>query len=80
LAVTDANLMLGRLIPDFFPKIFGKSESEPLDIEASRAQFEKVAEEINASHDGELSLDDIVYGCVFPIAMPQHRCSRFWVP
>ena len=80
MAVTDANLMLGRLIPDLFPKIFGKSESEPLDIEASRAQFEKVAKEINASHDGELSLDDIVYGCVFLIAMPRYRCSRFWVP
>ena len=27
LAITDANLMLGRLIPEFFPKIFGKDKS-----------------------------------------------------
>ncbi|KAG6919707.1 hypothetical protein DXG01_002653 [Tephrocybe rancida] len=64
LAVTDANLILGRLIPDYFPKIFGKSEKEPLDVEASRVAFEKVTAEINASHDGELSVDEIVYGFV----------------
>jgi N-methylhydantoinase A/oxoprolinase/acetone carboxylase beta subunit len=63
LAVTDANLLLGRLIPDLFPKIFGKSEKEPLDVEASRSLFEKVAKEINESHEKYLSLDEIVYGC-----------------
>jgi len=63
LAVTDANLMLGRLVPDYFPKIFGKSEKEPLDIEASRSAFEKLAEDINAGQDKKLSLDEIVYGC-----------------
>lgn len=62
LAVTDANLMLGRLIPDYFPKIFGKTEKEPLDIDASKVLFEKVAEEINASHEKKLSLDEIIYG------------------
>ena len=36
LAVTDANLLLGRLITDYFPKIFGKSEKEPLNIEVLR--------------------------------------------
>lgn len=64
LAVTDANLLLGRLIPDYFPKIFGKSEKEPLDSEASRVAFEKVAKEINESHEMNLGLDDIVYGFI----------------
>ncbi|KAG0701461.1 Hydantoinase/oxoprolinase-domain-containing protein [Suillus ampliporus] len=64
LAVTDANLLLGRLIPDYFPKIFGKSEKEPLDSEASRVAFEKVAKEINESHEMNLNLDDIVYGFI----------------
>jgi len=67
LAVTDANLLLGRLIPDYFPKIFGKSEKEPLDAVASRVAFEKVAVEINNSSNGngggkKLKLDEIVYG------------------
>jgi len=26
LSITDANLVLGRLIPEFFPKIFGPNE------------------------------------------------------
>jgi 5-oxoprolinase (ATP-hydrolysing) len=67
LAVTDANLLLGRLIPDYFPKIFGQSEKEPLDTCASRVAFEKVAKEINdSSHANgggtKLELDEIVYG------------------
>jgi hypothetical protein len=71
LAVTDANLLLGRLVPEYFPKIFGKTEKEPLDVEASRTAFEKLGEEINATQDKKLSLDDIVYGfvallCPFP--------------
>jgi 5-oxoprolinase (ATP-hydrolysing) len=32
LAVTDANLLLGRLLPEHFPKIFGPNEDSPLDI------------------------------------------------
>ena len=30
LAVTDANVMAGKLIPDFFPKIFGPAQDQPL--------------------------------------------------
>ena len=54
--------MLGRLIPDYFPKVFGKSEKEPLDFEASRMLFEKVTKEINTSREKKFSIDEIVYG------------------
>lgn len=47
LTVTDANLILGRLLPEYFPQIFGKTESEPLDLEASRVKFELLRKEIN---------------------------------
>lgn len=77
LAVTDANLLLGRLIPDYFPKIFGKSEKEPLDAEASESAFKKVVDEINASHDKTLSLDEIVYGLVVPLAYVVSLISIF---
>ncbi len=63
LAITDANLFLGRLVPEYFPKIFGKSAKEPLDVEATHRAFEELAKEINASIDGEKkTLDEIVYG------------------
>lgn len=60
--MTDANLLLGRIIPEYFPKIFGKSEKEPLDVDASRVLFEKVQEEINRESDKKLDLDEVVYG------------------
>ena len=31
LTVTDANVMLGRVLPDFFPRIFGPDSDQPLD-------------------------------------------------
>jgi 5-oxoprolinase (ATP-hydrolysing) len=64
LAVTDANLLLGRLIPDYFPKIFGPQEDQPLDLEASKKKFEEVAERINRESGKKLSLDEIVYGFI----------------
>lgn len=47
LAVTDANLILGYVIPDYFPSIFGPNEDQPLDINATRDEFKKLAEQIN---------------------------------
>jgi 5-oxoprolinase (ATP-hydrolysing) len=46
LAVTDANVMVGKLDPDFFPKIFGPAQNEPLDAVAVRQAFEALAREI----------------------------------
>ena len=64
MAVTDANLLLGRLIPQYFPKIFGKSENEPLDVDASRNAFEKLAQNINENSANEFTIDEIIYGYV----------------
>lgn len=47
LTVTDANLLLGRLLPEYFPKIFGPTEDLPLDRDVTRQQFEKLTEQIN---------------------------------
>ncbi|TIP14537.1 hydantoinase B/oxoprolinase family protein [Mesorhizobium sp.] len=46
LAVTDANVMLGKLQPDFFPAIFGPGQNEPLDVEVVRSKFAALAAEI----------------------------------
>ncbi len=62
--MTDANLILGRLIPDYFPKIFGKSAREPLDAHASRSVFEALAQDINQTYNKNIGLDEIVYGLV----------------
>src|SRR5712671_6539786 len=36
LAVTDANVMAGRLVGDYFPKIFGAAQDQPLDEQSVR--------------------------------------------
>jgi 5-oxoprolinase (ATP-hydrolysing) len=64
LTVTDANLFLGRLLPDFFPKIFGKNEDEGLDPEASKKLFEELTEEINSKTDKRMSADEVAYGFI----------------
>jgi len=69
LTITDANLFLGRLLPDFFPKIFGKNEDEGLDAEASEKLFKELAETINkevsgGNKDKEMSLDEVAYGFI----------------
>jgi len=46
LAVTDANVMLGKLQPDFFPAIFGPGQDQPLDAEIVRKKFTSLANEI----------------------------------
>ncbi|KAI0134206.1 hydantoinase B/oxoprolinase [Xylariales sp. AK1849] len=60
--VTDANLFLGRLLPDFFPKIFGKNEDEGLDLKASRKVIQELADQINEETGKNLSLDEVAYG------------------
>mmetsp|Transcript_16483 Transcript_16483/g.35896 ORF Transcript_16483/g.35896 Transcript_16483/m.35896 type:complete len:1053 (+) Transcript_16483:21-3179(+) len=42
LAVTDANLVLGRVIPGQFPNIFGPNEDQPLDSDGARVAFEEL--------------------------------------
>ncbi len=46
LAVTDANVMVGKLIPDFFPRIFGPGQNQPLDEAAVRHGFNNLAQKI----------------------------------
>lgn len=64
LAVSDANLYLGRLLPDYFPKIFGPNEDEPLDRKIVEEKFKQLADVINQSTGEQKSLDEIVYGFI----------------
>src|SRR6187401_3263829 len=59
LAVTDANVMVGKLIPDFFPKIFGPSQNLPLDAHAVRHAFNNLAQKVR-SKSGEAVADGFI--------------------
>ncbi|WP_437672290.1 hydantoinase B/oxoprolinase family protein [Sorangium sp. So ce131] len=49
LAVTDCNVMLGKIQPAFFPRVFGPGADQPLDAERVRAAFAALAAEIAAA-------------------------------
>ena len=46
LTVTDANVMLGRVQPEFFPRVFGPGGDQPLDAAVVRDRFGALAREI----------------------------------
>jgi 5-oxoprolinase (ATP-hydrolysing) len=60
LAVTDANVMVGKLIPDFFPKIFGPQQSEPLDAAIVREAFMAMAKDIGGGRSCEEVADGFI--------------------
>ncbi|XP_042898773.1 5-oxoprolinase [Parasteatoda tepidariorum] len=53
LTVTDANLCLGRLQPDYFPKIFGATEDLPLDKDGTIKAFEELSAEVSQFNDSQ---------------------------
>ncbi len=60
LAVTDANVMTGKLIPDYFPKIFGPAQDQPLDDISVREAFEALAREVGDGRGAEEVADGFI--------------------
>ena len=60
LTVTDANVMTGKLIPDFFPKIFGPAQDEPLDAAGVRAAFAALARDVGDGRTPEEVADGFI--------------------
>ena len=60
LTVTDANVMTGKLIPEFFPKIFGAKQDEALDAEAVREAFTELARDVDDRRSAEEVADGFI--------------------
>jgi len=60
LTVTDANVMLGKLEPAFFPAIFGPTQDQPLDATAVRSAFAQLAKDAG----GERTPEEVADGCI----------------
>lgn len=87
-AITDANLVLGRILPEFFPAIFGESEDQPLDADASFKALEKIAAEVNSQSkkkgQPEKSVDEVILlvstctgsSCHLASEYPRHACRK----
>jgi len=49
LTVTDCNVMLGRVRPEYFPPVFGPDQNLPIDADGVQAQFAELAETVSAA-------------------------------
>ena len=64
LTVTDANVLLGRILPDRFPHVFGVRGDEPLDAAAVAEKFAAAAAEISAQIGRDMSPEDVAAGFI----------------
>ncbi|HET9273545.1 MAG TPA: hydantoinase B/oxoprolinase family protein, partial [Methyloceanibacter sp.] len=60
LTVTDANVMTGKLQPDFFPRIFGSSQDEPLDAESVRKAFKSLSRKLGGGRSAAEIADGFI--------------------
>ncbi|MDB6082347.1 MAG: 5-oxoprolinase, partial [Gammaproteobacteria bacterium] len=64
LTITDANVLLGRIQPDYFPAVFGPEANEPLDAGVVARRFAELAREVSASVGRAIAPEDIASGSV----------------
>lgn len=62
LAVTDANLMLGRIQPAHFPQVFGPAGDQPLDDALVRDRFTALAHEIREKTGDDRTPEQVAEG------------------
>ncbi|HXW24677.1 MAG TPA: hydantoinase/oxoprolinase family protein, partial [Xanthobacteraceae bacterium] len=60
LAVTDANVMVGKLMAEFFPRIFGPGQDQPLDAAAVREVFGALAAQVGDGRTSEEVADGFI--------------------
>ncbi len=60
LAVTDANVLLGKIQPRYFPAVFGAQANQPLDAEVVRQKFNELVSHIRkAQASGSSAADEL---------------------
>lgn len=64
LAVTDANVMVGKIQPAHFPKVFGPNANEALDREVVVARFAALAIEIERATGAKRSPEEVAEGFI----------------
>ena len=62
LTVTDCNVMLGKLQPEYFPHVFGADGDQPLDRGVVTEKFAALARDVAASGAGARSSEEIAEG------------------
>ena len=64
LAVTDANVMLGRLQPAHFPAVFGVHGDQPLDRDVVVRRFGEIADAMSAAAGRSVTAEEVAAGAL----------------
>jgi 5-oxoprolinase (ATP-hydrolysing) len=64
LAVTDANVMVGKIQPAYFPKVFGPEANQPLDSTIVREKFTALAGEIERATRTKRTPEEMAEGFI----------------
>jgi 5-oxoprolinase (ATP-hydrolysing) len=64
LTVTDANVLLGRIQPGFFPRVFGLAANEPLDRDIVARRFGELAERMTDATGREIAPEEVAGGAL----------------
>ncbi len=64
LTVTDCNVMLGKIQPEFFPHVFGENGNEPLDAEIVKRKFAELARQIHRATGDNRTSEQVAEGFI----------------
>ncbi|MDT9178292.1 MAG: hydantoinase B/oxoprolinase family protein [Limnospira sp. PMC 1291.21] len=64
LTVTDCNVMLGKIRPEFFPQVFGPQANSPLDPEVVKAKFNQLAADITQATGDPRQPEEVAAGFI----------------
>jgi 5-oxoprolinase (ATP-hydrolysing) len=64
LTVTDANVLLGRIQPDHFPRVFGENGDKPLDAEITKGRFRRLSEQITEATGDTRGPEEVAAGFI----------------
>ncbi len=62
LTVTDCNVMLGKIQPEYFPRVFGECADQPINIDVVREKFSDLAFQIEQATGKKNTLKNIASG------------------
>ncbi|MEL7141608.1 MAG: hydantoinase B/oxoprolinase family protein [Cyanobacteria bacterium J06573_11] len=62
LTITDCNVMVGKIQPQFFPQVFGPAGNQDLDTETVQAQFAELASTIETATGDRRSVEQVAAG------------------
>jgi 5-oxoprolinase (ATP-hydrolysing) len=64
LTVTDANVLLGRIQPEFFPRVFGKGADQSLDRSVVEQRFNELATSMSQATGAAMSAEQAASGAL----------------